>query len=131
MNSRKAKYAVWLIGALVLVGTAFSLILMRVITVNGGFGIAVFWLWNGFCLMMDWHPEYRQFDRWERRAYGLAFTVMGVMLVTFPFVPISNVLVGLAFVFVPTGLVALIGRFWYVEKKRSEEWKKQHQTEKD
>ena len=38
---------------------------------------------------------------------------------------------GVAFVFIPTVLIALIGRFWYVEKKRSEEWKKQNQIEKD
>lgn len=130
MKNRKVQYAVWLIGALVLVGTAFALILMRVISANGGFGIAVFWLWNGFCLLMDWHPEYRQWDRWERRAYGLAFTVMGGMLVALPFAPISNVLTGLAFVFVPTGLILLVGRFWYVERKRNQEYYK-NQTEKD
>ena len=130
--SRKGKYAVWLIGALILVVTAGALILTEVITANGGgFGMALFWLWNGFCLMMDWHPEYRQYDRWERRAYGLAFTVMGAALVAIPFIPITNIPAGLAFAFVPTGLIALIGRFWYVERKRSEEWKKQNQTEKD
>lgn len=129
--SRKKKYAVWLVGTLVFSGTAFALAFMRFLSVRGGLGIAVFWLWNGICLMLDWHPEYRQWDRWERRAYGLATTVMGALLVSFPFVPISNILVGLAFVFVPAGLVALIGRYWYVERKRSEEWKKQHQTEKD
>ena len=131
MKSRKAKYAVWLIGTLVFSGTAFALAAMRFISARGGFGIAVFWLWNGICLMLNWHPEYRQYDRWERRAYGLAITVMGAALVAFPFTGISNVLVGLAFVFAPTVLIALIGRFWYVEKKRSEEWKKQNQTEKD
>jgi len=130
MRSRKAKYAVWLIGTLVLSGTAFALAFMRVISARGGLGIAVFWLWNGFCLLMDWHPEYRQYDRWERRAYGLATTVMGGMLVTLPFTSISNVLTGLAFVFAPTGLVALVGRFWYVERKRNEEYDK-NQTEKD
>ena len=129
--SRKKKYALWLIGTLVFSGTAFALAFMRLLSVRGGFGIAVFWLWNGICLMMDWHPEYRQYDRWERRAYGLAFTVMGAALVAIAFIPMTNIMAGLAFVFVPTGLIALIGRFWYVVRKRSEEWNKQNQTEKD
>ena len=29
-------------------------------------------------LLADLHPEWRKWDRWERRAYGLSFAVMGV-----------------------------------------------------
>ena len=129
--NRKRKYAVWLIGTLLFSGVAFVLDATRIISARGGLGISVFWLWSGICLMLDWHPEYRQYDQWERHAYGLATAVMGGLLVAASCCPIFNILSGLAFVFIPTILIALIGRFWYVEKKRSEEWKKQNQIEKD
>ena len=132
MKNRNVQYAVWIIGTVVLVGAVFALVLAQIIPALGGIGIGVFWVWTGFLMMMDWCPEWRQWDRWGRQVYGLAFAWMGgaaiaISLVTKP----SNVRLFVALTFVPSVLIALIGRLWYVEKKRSEEWKKQNQTEKD
>lgn len=133
MKNRTVQYVVYILGALILLGTGFALMWNEIIPPRGGSGFALglFWIWNGFFLMTDWHPQYRDWDRWERRAYGLAFLWMGVVLASVGFLVWANVWQLLILAFVPPVLIALFGRVWYVNKKRSEEWKKQNQTEKD
>lgn len=132
MKNRKVQYAVWILGSLSVTG-AYIALAFEVFPVRaGGSVMGVFWMWNGFCLMMDWHPEYRAWDRWQKQVYGLAFAWMGTALVAIGYITSPpNVWLLLSFTFVPPALIALIGRGWYVNKKRSEEWKKQNQIEKD
>lgn len=132
MKNRTVQYVVWIIGSVFLVGVFSALVLTRTIRASGSIGLGAYWIWTGFLLAMDWCPEWRQWDRWERRVYGLAFAWMGGALVAISFLTYQpNVWLLLSLTFVPPALIALIGRRWYVEKKRSEEWKKQNQTEKD
>lgn len=131
--SRKMQYLLWL-GVLLSAETLIVAAEFRSPTVHSGFVAlmwSVYWLWNGILLMLDLHPEWRKWDRWERRAYGLSFAVMGVCCLPVYFGWVTNVWAGFALLLLPAGAVALIGRGWYVNKKRSEEWKKQNQTEKD
>ena len=133
MKNRTVQHVVFIVGALVLLGAGIGLMWNEIIPARGGSGftLGLFWIWSGFLLMMDWHPQYVDWDRWERRAYGLAFVWMGGALASIGFLTQANVWQLLIFAFVPPTLIALIGRLWYVEKKRSEAWKKQNQTEKD
>lgn len=133
MKNRKVQYALWFGVSVLLMVAAFALLWNEALPVRGGSGYALgaFWIWSGFLLMMDWHPEYRQWDRWERQVYGLAFIWMGGALASIGFLVRAGIWLLLALTFVPPALIALIGRGWYVNIKRSEEWKKQNQTEKD
>ena len=133
MNNRKMQYLLWL-GVLILLEALVIIAEFRSPTVHRGFTAlmwAVYWMWNGILLMANLHPEYRNWDRWERRIYGLSFAVMGVCFLPVFIGWVTNVWAYCALILLPAGLVALAGRYWYVEKKRSEEWKKQNQTEKD
>jgi len=133
MKNRTVQYVVFIVGALILIGAGFALMWNEIIPARGGssFALGLLWIWSGFLLMTDWHPQYRDWDRWERRVYGLAFLWMGGALISIGFLAQANVWQLLALSFGPPILISLIGRFWYVEKKRSEAWKKQNQTEKD
>jgi len=78
--SRKMQYLLWL-GVLILLEALVIIAEFRSPTVHRGFTAlmwTVYWLWNGILLMTDLHPEWRKWDRWERRTYGLSFAVMGV-----------------------------------------------------
>jgi predicted membrane channel-forming protein YqfA (hemolysin III family) len=132
MNNRKMRYLLWL-GVLIPLEALVIIAEFRSPTVHRGFTAlmwAVYWLWNGILLMADLHPEYRKWDRWERQVYGLSFVVLGVCFLPVFIGWITNVWVYCALILLPGGLVALVGRFWYVEKKRNEEYYK-NQTEKD
>ncbi|MBE6973602.1 MAG: hypothetical protein E7440_06980 [Ruminococcaceae bacterium] len=130
--SRKMQYLLWL-GVLILLEALVIIAEFRSPTVHRGFTAlmwTVYWLWNGILLMTDLHPEWRKWDRWERRTYGLSFAVMGVCFLPVFFGWVTNVWAYCALILLPAGLVALAGRYWYVEKKRNEEYYK-NQTEKD
>ena len=132
MKNRTVQYVVWIVGSVVLLGTVFALVFQQILPALGGIGIGAFWLWTGFLLMMDWCPEWRQWDRWERQVYGLSFAWMGAAAIAMSFlISQTNAWLFVVLTFVPPVLIALIGRIWYVEKKRSQAWKKQNQTEKD
>ena len=132
MKNRKVQYVVWLIGSLLVMGVSFALILTQTIRAQGSIGLGAYWIWTGFLLMIDWCPEWQKWDRWERQVYGLAFIWLGAAMVAISFLTRQpNVWLLLSLTFMPPALIALIGRGWYVNKKRSEEWKKQNQTEKD
>ena len=133
MKNRTVQYVVLIGGVLLLAGAAFALLWNEVLPARGGSGYALgaFWIWSGFLLMMDWHPQYGEWDRWEKQVYGLAFIWMGGALISIGFLARANIWQLLFLAFVPPALIALIGRGWYVNKKRSQAWKKQNQTEKD
>ena len=135
MKNRTVQYVVWIAGSLLLLGAAFALIFEEVFPArSGGAAIGLFWVWTGFLLMMGWHPEYRQWDRWEQQVYGLAVAWAGGALAVIGFTSLIeriNVWLLISLIFAPPALIALTGRLWYVEKKRSQAWKKQNQTEKD
>ena len=132
MKNRKAQYAVWIIGSVLLIGVLSALVLTRVIRASGMIGLGAYWIWTGFLLMMDWCPEWQKWDRWERQVGGLAFIWLGAALALICFLTRQpNVWLLLSITFGPPALIALVGRFWYIEKKRSQAWKKQNQTEKD
>ena len=132
MKKRSVQYIVWIGGTVLLCGGAFALAFAEVLPVQSGMlPIGLFWLWNGLLVMPDRHPEYRDWDRWEKRAYGFAFAVLGGLWTAMSFTPLSRQWIPCILSIIPPALIALIGRLWYVEKKRSEEWKKQNQTEKD
>lgn len=130
--SRKVQYLIFIGGTVLLCGGAFVLALTKVLQVNSGglllFGL--FWLWDGLLLMSGRHPEYRSWDRWEKQVYGLSLAVMGAQWAVLSFTPVSRQGLACIVSFVPAILLALVGRFWYVEKKRNEEYYK-NQTEKD
>jgi len=131
MKSRTMQYVVFIGGTVLLCGGAFVLTLTKLLHVQSGlilFGL--FWLWDGLLLMPDWHPEFRIWDRWEKQAYGLALLVMGGLWTVMSFTPLSRQWLPCILSIVPPTLIALVGRFWYVEKKRNEEYYK-NQTEKD
>lgn len=132
MKNRSVQYAVFVGGTVLLCGSALALAFTEVLHVQSGMlPIGLFWLWNGLLLMLGWHPEYRDWDRWEKQAYGFALAALGGLWTAMSFTPLSRQWMPCVLSIIPPALIALIGRFWYVEKKRSEEWKKQNQTEKD
>ena len=133
MKKRTVQYVVYILGALILLGAYVALVLTDVIPVrSGGNGFGLVVLWNGLCQMLDWHPQFQERDRWERQVYGLAGVWMGGATVAMSaLISQANALLFVILTFVPPVLIALIGRLWYVEKKRSQAWKKQNQTEKD
>lgn len=125
------QYALWLGGAVVLPIGAFVLVYTRVLPGYSGLSMfGVYWLWTGLVLMLNQHPEYRKWDRWEKQAYGFALAVMGALWTALSLTPLSKEWLPCILSLVPPALIALVGRFWYVEKKRNEEYYKT-QTEKD
>ncbi|MBR2935017.1 MAG: hypothetical protein IKB79_05510 [Oscillospiraceae bacterium] len=131
MKNKTTQYVVWIIGTVLLCGVAFALAITKVLNVQSGlilFGL--YWLWNGLLLIPDRHPEFRKWDRWEKRAYGLALAGLGGLWTVMSFTPLSRQWIPCILSIVPPALIALVGRYWYVEKKRNEEYYK-NQTEKD
>ncbi len=125
------QYALWLGGAVVLPIGAFILVYTQVLPGYSGLSMfGVYWLWTGFVLMLNQHPEYRKWDRWEKQAYGFALAVMGGLWTALSFTPLSRQWIPCILSIVPPVLIALVGRYWYVEKKRNQEYYK-NQTEKD
>ena len=131
MKNRRMQYVVFIGGTVLLCGGAFALALTKVLSVQSGLILfGVFWLWNGLLLMAGRHPEFRKWDRWEKQAYGFALAVMGGLWTALSLTPLSKQWIPCLLSLVPPVLIALVGRLWYVEKKRNEDYYKK-QTEKD
>ena len=132
MKNRRSQYVLFIGGTVFLCGGAFVLALTKILNVYSGglllFGL--FWLWNGILLPADRHPEFRKWDRWENRVYGLALAVLGGTWTALSFIPMSQQWLPCVLSLIPPAMIALVGRLWYVEKKRNEEYDK-NQTEKD
>lgn len=131
MKNRSVQYAVWIGGTVLLMGAAFALVWTQTIRASGMIGLGAYWVWTGLLLMLDWCPEWQQWDCWERRVYGLAFVWLGGAMAAISFLTSQpNGWMLLSLTFGPPAIIVLVGRFWYVEKKRNEEYYK-NQTEKD
>ena len=131
MKNRSVQYVVWIGGTVLLLGAAFTLVLTKTIRASGMIGLGLYWIWTGLLLVLDRCPEWKQWDRWERQVYGLAFVWLGGAMTAICFLTEQpNVWMLLALTFGPPAIIALVGRRWYVEKKRNDEYYKK-QTEKD
>lgn len=71
-----------------------------------------------------------RFDRYEKQVYGLAVGMMGLLWIAISFTPWADQWIPVLLTLVPPALIALVGRFWYVEKKQNEDYHKKL-TEKD
>lgn len=127
----KQKVVYWGV-MLLLVGGTFALAITRLAPIKSGLILwAAYWLWSGIMLLLDKNPQYPEWDRWQKQVYGLSFTVLGGLLVVACFTGLSHSWIAMVLLLIPPGLIAFVGRGWYVNKKRSEAWKKQNLTEKD
>lgn len=132
MKNRTVQYVVWIGGTVLLFVLFSALVLTQTIRASGAIGWGVYCVWTGLLLVLDWCPEWKQWDRWERQVYGLAIIWMGGAMTAICFFSEQpNLWLLLSLAFGPPAIIALVGRLWYVEKKRSQAWKKQNQTEKD
>jgi len=129
------KYAFYLGGIILLEGTAYALILTRIIQADPMLTMGLFWLWTGITMILDMVPgkDNGRFDRYEKDAYGLAFALMGVLWSGISFTPMVDEWIPCLLTLVPPAIVALVGRRWYVERMRSRDWKRENKIhiEKD
>ena len=131
MKNRSVQYVVLIGGTVLLCGGAFALAFTENLHVQSSMlPVGLFWLWNGLLMMLGWHPEYRDWDRWEKQAYGFALAVFGGLWTAMSFTPLSGQWMPCILSLIPPALIALVGRFWYVKRKRNQEYYK-NQTEKD
>ena len=114
------KWIVYLSGLLVLEGAAVVSILTRTIEADPLLIMGLYWLWSGIIQMLDQIPgrDNGRFDRWEKQVYGLAIGVMGLLWTAISFTLWVDQWIPVLLTLVPSALIALVGRFWYVEKKR-------------
>ena len=126
------KWLVYLFGLLVLETAAITLVLSRTLRASGLIVMGLYWLWTGIIQMLDRLPgkDNGRFDRYEKQVYGMAIGVMGLLWIVISFTPWANQWIPVLLTLVPPILIALAGRFWYVEKKRNEDYHK-NLTEKD
>ena len=124
---KKRPVSLWLVFLIVVEAIVIALMLTRVLTPDSSslLLMGVYWLWTGLPGKDD-----GRFDRYEKQVYGLAVGMMGLLWIAISFTPWADQWIPVLLTLVPPALIALVGRFWYVEKKRNEDYHKKL-TEKD
>ena len=124
---KKRPVSLWLVFLIVVEAIVIALMLTRVLTPDSSslLLMGVYWLWTGLPGKDD-----GRFDRYEKQVYGLAVGMMGLLWIAISFTPWADQWIPVLLTLVPPALIALVGRFWYVEKKRNEAYHK-NLTEKD
>ena len=117
----KKSYTLFVGGALLLTGIVLAVVFAANITVSGLVAGGIFFAWSGLLLMLDRHPEYQNWDKYERQVYGLAFLVVGVLWSVLSFSPLVNYIEPPLLCMVPSLIIAFVGRKTYVERMRSKE----------
>ena len=112
------QYALLVGGLIVLTGAALLAVFAANITVSGLIAAAIFFVWSGLLLMLDKHPEYQSWDRYERQVYGLAFLVAGVLWTFLSFSPLVNYVEPPLLCMVPSLIIAFVGKKTYVKRMR-------------
>ena len=111
-------YVLFVGGAVLLTGIAVAIVFAANITVSGVIAAGIFFAWSGLLLMLDKHPEFQSWDRYERRVYGLAFLVLGVLWSVLSFSPLANYIEPPLLCTVPPLVIALVGKKTYVKRMR-------------
>lgn len=124
---KKRPVSLWFVFLIVVEAIVIALMLTRVLTPDSSslLLMGVYWLWTGLPGKDD-----GRFDRYEKQVYGLAVGMMGLLWIAISFTPWADQWIPVLLTLVPPALIALVGRFWYVEKKRNEDYHKKL-TEKD
>ena len=125
------RWLTYLCGLLVLEGGAAALVLSNTLRADALLIMGLYWLWTGLFTMLDRLPgkDNGRFDRYEKRAYGLALAVMGLLWSAISFTAWSDRWIPVLAILIPPALIALAGRRW-AEWKRNDDYLK-NQTEKD